>query len=510
MLLIILFALSLMVSAITIRTGISLSHSFGIVDHPSEHKQHTASTPFVGGLGIFFALIVALRITDYFQLSSDIRYMWMELAALAIFVTGFADDIWRLDYKVRFLVQAVVASVMALWGGVVLLDLGSLLSSRPFELGMLALPFTVFATIGVINALNMIDGIDGLSGSLSLVSLLLIAIAAFVAGRETYLALIVVLMGGVTGFLYYNLRRGSRRRAAVFLGDNGSMLLGFLFSWVLIDLTQGEDRAMTPVTALWIMAIPLMDAVGVMIRRLYYRHSPFHPDRNHLHHLFMRAGFRTQDIVYVISVIQLAFGSVGFVGLYLDVPEPWMLAGFIGVFMAYCYLIVRPWRFVPSLRRLHTQLELTSADCRGVFIGNYPPRDAQRFIRMLVEGLGPRDDYELCVYESRQEDRGERFLYAAIKLFMEEDEISVSGIRHLVDTFKKQFAGYPAVQVRQFINRNSQNDRRVHDKPIVEDFRNADRRSKHGKTLIYKSHGDDAWVGDLLKLYKNKLRISTR
>lgn len=117
MLLIILFALSLMVSAITIRTGISLSHSFGIVDHPSEHKQHTASTPFVGGLGIFFALIVALRITDYFQLSSDIRYMWMELAALAIFVTGFADDIWRLDYKVRFLVQAVVASVMALWGG---------------------------------------------------------------------------------------------------------------------------------------------------------------------------------------------------------------------------------------------------------------------------------------------------------------------------------------------------------------------------------------------------------
>ena len=155
MLLIILFALSLMVSAITIRIGISLSHSFGIVDHPSEHKQHTASTPFVGGLGIFFALIVALRITDYFQLSSDIRYVWMELAALAIFVTGFADDIWRLDYKVRFLVQAVVASVMALWGGVVLLDLGSLLSSRPFELGMLALPFTVFATIGVINALKI-------------------------------------------------------------------------------------------------------------------------------------------------------------------------------------------------------------------------------------------------------------------------------------------------------------------------------------------------------------------
>ncbi|MDZ7621333.1 MAG: MraY family glycosyltransferase [Candidatus Competibacteraceae bacterium] len=125
-----------------------------------------------------------------------------------------------------------------------------------------------------INALNMIDGLDGLSGSVSFVSLFLIAIVAFIAGENAYLSLMIILMGGVAGFLYFNLRWGTRKRAAVFLGDNGSMLLGLLFSWVLIDMSQGENRAMTPVTALWILAVPLMDAVGVMIRDIVLSSIP--------------------------------------------------------------------------------------------------------------------------------------------------------------------------------------------------------------------------------------------
>lgn len=481
MLLIILFALSLVISGIAIRIGISLSHSFGIVDHPSEHKQHTASTPFVGGLGIFFALLVGLYMTNYYQRSPDINYWCMMFSALIIYVTGFADDIWRLDYKLRFLTQTLVALAMALWGGVLLIDLGSLFSSQPFDLGMWALPLTVFATIGVINALNMIDGIDGLSGSLSLVSFSQIAIVALGADKETHLALIVALMGGVAGFLYYNLRRGARSRAAVFLGDNGSMLLGFLFSWLLISLTQGESRAMTPVTALWILAVPLMDAVGVMIRRLYYRYSPFHPDRNHLHHLLIRASFRTPDIVSIIVAIQFVLGGIGLVGLYAGVPEPWMFAGFIGLFVVYCYLIARPWRFVPALRKLHTKLGLISADCRGVFVGNYPASEAKQFIRTLLGGLQSNLDYKLYVYETRRENREERFLYAIIELFLEEDDMSVKKIKDLVDGLENQFQGYPPVRIRQFIRRDEKHDRRLVNRSIVLDLRSGDRRSKHSK-----------------------------
>jgi UDP-GlcNAc:undecaprenyl-phosphate GlcNAc-1-phosphate transferase len=92
------------------------------------------------------------------------------------------------------------------------------------------------------------------------------------------------------GFLYYNLRYPGNRRARVFLGDNGSMLLGFLFAWLFIALSQGEPAAMTPVTALWLFALPLMDTVGVMLRRIWLGKSPFRADRHHLHHLFVRAG----------------------------------------------------------------------------------------------------------------------------------------------------------------------------------------------------------------------------
>jgi UDP-N-acetylmuramyl pentapeptide phosphotransferase/UDP-N-acetylglucosamine-1-phosphate transferase len=137
-------------------------------------------------------------------------------------------------------------------------------------------PLTVIATIGAINALNMIDGIDGLSGSLSIVSLLLIAVAVYLSGDAAYFSLVIVMAGGVAGFLYFNLRYLSRRRARCFLGDNGSMLLGFVFAWLLADLSQmndGSPRAITPITTLWLFSVPLIDTLCVMLRRMWMGRS---------------------------------------------------------------------------------------------------------------------------------------------------------------------------------------------------------------------------------------------
>ena len=485
-LLIILFILSLMISWMVIRIGIPLSYSFGIADRPGGHKGHDTITPFVGGLGIFIAFIIGINLSNDLQTPIDISSLCMQLSALIIFLTGFVDDIWQLDYKVRFLIQTVVAMAMALWGGVLLIDLGSLLSTQPFELGMLALPLTVFGTIGVINALNMIDGLDGLSGSVSFVSLFLIAIVAFIAGENAHLALMMVLMGGVAGFLYFNLRWGTRKRAAVFLGDNGSMLLGFLFSWVLIDMSQGENRAMTPVTGLWILAVPLMDAVGVIIRRIYFRQSPFKPDRNHLHHLLIRSGFRTQDIVYIISMIQLVLGCIGLIGLYAGIPESLMLISFIGLFLGYCYVIARPWRFVPTLRRLHTQTGLISRDCRGVYVGGFPVQGSQYFIETLLRELQSRYPLDLYAHETKWEKHDGRFLYATIPLFLTEDDVSTQEVQSLILRLKALFKRHESVEIRQYIDRDHRHDRRVGNKSITEELRNKDRRSKHNSVLICK------------------------
>mgnify|MGYP000853277882 CR=1 FL=1 len=481
------FALSLVVSWAVIRVGIPLSHRFDINDKPGGHKAHDTVTPLVGGLGIFFVFIFGLNLADFLQLTPSFPLIYIQLSALLIFLTGFADDIWHLDYKIRFLAQFVVSVVMAIWGGMLLVDLGSLLSMRPFELGALALPFTMLSMIGVINALNMIDGIDGLSGSLSFTSLFMIAIVAFIAGSQTYLVLTVIIMGGIAGFLCFNLRFGTRRRALVFLGDNGSMLLGFLLSWLLISLSQGEGRAMSPATALWILAVPLMDAVGVMVRRIYYRYPTFMPDRNHLHHLLVRAGFRVQDIVFIIALIQTFFGSIGLIGFYLGVPEPIMFFSFIGIFILYCYVISRPWRFVPKLRILHTQLGLVSVDCRGIFIGNFPAHEATHFIRTLINVLRPRYEYDLHIYEVEGDDQEGRFLFATIDLFLEDDDASLNELKRLANKLKGQFQGYAQTTVRPFIKRDLRHDRRIANKPTIKSVRNADRRSKYIKKLVYRA-----------------------
>jgi hypothetical protein len=335
----------------------------------------------------------------------------------------------------------------------------------------------------------------------------MIAIVAFIAEEHAHLFLAGILMGGVAGFLSFNLRFGARRRALVFLGDNGSMLLGLIFSWLLISLSQGDSRAMTPVTAIWILAVPLMDAVGVMVRRIYYRHSAFKPDRNHLHHLLIRAGFRTQDIVYIAAIVQFAFGTVGLIGLYLDVPESIMLSSFIGIFIIYCYTIARPWHFVPTLRTLHSRLGLVSTDCRGIFIGYYPAREAAHFIRILIDELQSRYDYDFHVYEFERDHRQERFLYAIIDLYLADDDASLNELKWLVNSIKSKLKGYYQTKIRQFIKRDHRHERRIASKLTTKNFRNTDRRSMHCSKLIYRVQSNDSSVETLayhLTQYRTK------
>jgi len=248
----------LLISGVVIRLSLALAAHFGVMDRPGGHKQHETLTPFVGGFGVISVLVSTFLLVDLFFVGFALFPLKSVLVgAVAIFLTGLADDIWHLNFKPRFVVQAIVALSMIVIGDVELRSFGELLPGVQVNLGWMAVPLTIFATIGPINAVNMIDGIDGLSGSVSLVSLALTALVAYEGGSSSYVVFVVALMGGVGGFLYYNLRYSSNKQARVFLGDNGSMLLGFVFAWLFIALSQGERPAMTPVTALWFFAVPL-------------------------------------------------------------------------------------------------------------------------------------------------------------------------------------------------------------------------------------------------------------
>lgn len=483
-----LFGLGLITSVIAINFGIVISSHFNFVDQPGDHKQHQINTPFVGGVGVISTLLMVLTLSYHHQMMSSVQALVIATGALVIFFTGLADDLWQLNYKVRLLIESLVVCFMVYGGGVVLSNLGQIVWNTSVELGSLALFFTLFATVGVINAINMIDGIDGLSGLISLITLTSLAIVALLAGQNHYLILIIALAAGITGFLGFNLRCFGRHRALVFLGDNGSILLGFLFAWLFIGLSQGQAPAMTPVTALWLFAVPLMDTVTVISRRLWFGKSPFQADRFHLHHLLLRAGFRTTDAVFAISLVHGLFSAVGLAGLYWGVGEALMFAGFLGGFAGYFSITSSPWRFVPSLRRLYTRLGLVLADCQGVFIGPFSSAATTSYLQdILWDKILLGKDYSLRVYEAKRPEGGGFYLYAILEMRLTEENRSKKEFRQLVGQLRKYFSADHDVKIRQYVWRNPMNDNRINLKSTNQDRRQADRRGTYAKKLKYES-----------------------
>jgi UDP-GlcNAc:undecaprenyl-phosphate GlcNAc-1-phosphate transferase len=250
------------------------------------------------------------------------------------------------------LAQIVASLVMIYGGGVMLTDLGNLhLDGALLMLGVMAVPFTIFASIGVINAMNMCDGLDGLSGSIALIALLGFGIANTLWGNLANQYLIVVFAACVASFLMFNLRTLWRSKAWVFLGDAGSMLLGIALTWMAISLSQGPDRVITPSAALWFLMLPIYDAISMMVRRLLKRRSPFDADREHLHHIFLLAGFSVGETVTLMSGIAVAGVVLGLSSIYLQIPDLIVSALFVAGGCLYYWTVRRAWRVMRFLRR---------------------------------------------------------------------------------------------------------------------------------------------------------------
>lgn len=485
------FALCAVVSGLVIRINMTLATRIGVMDQPGGHKQHDVSTPFVGGFGLVATVLLALFLgARYFPDIPVKLVQTLAAGALVLFITGLADDLWHLNFKTRFVIQAAVAVAMVLVGGVELVHLGELVPGFPVSLGQLSIPFTIFATIGLINALNMIDGIDGLSGTLSFISLGFAALAASLAHSGHYLAFIVTVMGGVVGFLYYNLRYPVNDRARVFLGDNGSMLLGYLFAWIFIALSQGAQPAMTPVTVLWIIGVPLLDTVGVMLRRMWFGKSPFHADRYHLHHLFIRAGFRVGDTVLILAIVQLTLGAIGMMGLHLGVPQYLMFWLFLLAFAGYFYVVARPWRVVQHLCRLIHVLGMPSVQARGVFVGYFPREGSRAMLDMLAQELANHHNYRLSLHEALGRTKGKPNVYALIEIEGNMDDAAVGELRRMMSLIKGQLSDRPLIHVRLFMNRTDSLDRRTHqtddDEPMTCNRKN-ERRSGQDNDAFFKT-----------------------
>lgn len=284
------------------------SSKIGLVDRPDNRKKHKGDIPLIGGIAMFSTCAAGA----YFFVPANQEMGYLLAACALLTITGSIDDRFDLHYQIRLSIQ-LLSAILLIWGANTSLQtLGNLFNLGEINLGLLGNPVTIVAVIGIINAFNMIDGMDGLSGGLSLITVtaLYILIGDKIADGASNILLL--MSGALSAYLIMNLHLLPKWTPKIFMGDAGSMLLGFIIAAFMIRYSQGTKQIMMPVTALWLVAVPLMDILVTFFRRIRHGKSPFHPDRTHIHHIFLRAGLGSRATLISILLLQTIAAFIGF------------------------------------------------------------------------------------------------------------------------------------------------------------------------------------------------------
>jgi UDP-GlcNAc:undecaprenyl-phosphate GlcNAc-1-phosphate transferase len=247
-----------------------------------------------------------------------------------LFIVGFLDDYKELGHRWKFVGQVAAAFLMMYLSNVYLSSFGNLLHLGDIRFGLLALPLTIFCTVGITNAINMIDGLDGLAGGVSLIAFIAFTILSFIGEQWSYFFISVALCGASLGFLRYNWRP-----AKIFMGDAGSLFLGFSLVYLAIIMTQGEGSVIRPVAPLLILAAPITDTITLMVKRAMAGKSPFHADNYHLHHILIRMGLSKRVAVVAILSVSAFFALIGVLGTIYRVPDYYLFLVFAVYFTVY-------------------------------------------------------------------------------------------------------------------------------------------------------------------------------
>ncbi len=304
-----------------------------LVDHPGDRKTHAAPTPLIGGGAIALGALATAPLLV--PITRDVAALGV--ATLLMLSIGTLDDRYNVNWPLRIVAQAVAALAIFGLGGVQVESIGNALGFSGHTLGVLSLPFTILATVGIANAINWADGVDGLAGSLSLATFFMLICTAIYAGNAALVDDLIVMAGCVAAFLAYNLRTPWRPRASVFLG-NGAEILGLWIAWASFKLTQTASHPVTPVLAPFLIAPPVIDCLVLIVRRLHAGRSPFSADRNHLHHHLVDAGVSTTGVVVLLVGLTLGVGFAAANARLVHVPEPVFPVVYLAAASSYYFL----------------------------------------------------------------------------------------------------------------------------------------------------------------------------
>jgi len=272
-----------------------------ILDVPNYRKVHQFQTPLSGGFSILSTLLIIIY---YLNLNfSEINLILLATVFVGFF--GLLDDIKPHHWSLRVASQAVAILFVIFFGEITIKSTGSFAFFDQSSTSYFGITITFIAVLGLTNAINLSDGIDGLASSLVLLPIILILL--FASSPSIYDSILWVISGSIIAFLAFNV---FSEKMKIFLGDSGSLALGFLLSWVLIiyannDLIKDE-------LVIWLTAMPVIDTFGVIYRRLQQGKKIFKPDNSHLHHLLIKSGFSKKETLILIILLSIFTSLIGY------------------------------------------------------------------------------------------------------------------------------------------------------------------------------------------------------
>lgn len=344
-------SVAFIVTIIAVKILRPIAEGVGLVDKPGGRKQHDGAIPLIGGLAIFTGLFLS----SYIMLEQPTFIRIFMVGSAMIVFMGALDDRYDISARFRLVAQCLIAALFVYGLNLNVASFGNLLGLGEIRLGWLGYPFALLAIIAVVNAINMLDGIDGLVGGLGLTSFMGLGLLFLGVDALNIAGLCFALVGALMGFLVFNLwgKPTFKRFKKVFMGDAGSMFVGLALAVLLLCGASDQNTAFKPVTALWFVLFPLTDMITLMYRRVKRGKSPLAPDRTHIHHILMRAGFNSRQTLYIMLFVQLALVCIGMIFNYLPNAEAVSFSLCLVFVLAYQLLMKRSWRFIRwSKRRL--------------------------------------------------------------------------------------------------------------------------------------------------------------
>jgi len=299
------------------------------LDIPDKRKVHKVPIPRLGGLGIYFGFLLGYMLFGH----QSIQMNSILIGSFIIIITGVIDDIKPIPAKYKFLGQLAAATVIPLYGGIVLRDISAF--GLYINFGIFSYPVTILFIASVINCMNLIDGLDGLAGGIASIYFLTIGIISIMLNNSSGLDTILtfIMLGSTLGFLFHNFNP-----ASIFMGDSGSMFLGYMIA--VISLLGYKNITFTSfIVPIFLLAIPILDTLFAILRRLL-NHKPISmPDKNHLHHQLLKKNFSQKKTVLIIYFIDLLFAIASIIYVLGDFIEGLIIYGIL--FIIVLILIIK-------------------------------------------------------------------------------------------------------------------------------------------------------------------------